>query len=278
MFRAHLKLLAALLILGIVAAAVVGMFYVWQNYLEPSFQARQEILTLEKDPPVRIDVGKREFSRAMERMKRGEVAAAHQQLSKLVKTYADSAAYSASRRILGEVNMDRLLSDMRTPGKKTYTVQSGDSLNKIASQERTTVDYIIQVNELQGITIQRGEQMIVCELDFSLNVSLANRTVTLLRKGKFFKEYTIRIVRGIRPADTKIEARAAFANDRPVQLGREGYIGSEKWLTCGKGVTFRAYTVETRDDEDLPGIFLDEADMEELYTILRSGTPVRVRN
>ena len=150
MFRAQLKLLAAFLVLGIVAATVAGMAYVWRNYLEPSFQARQEILTLEKQPPKRIDVGKREFAQAMERMRRGEVVAAHKQLSKLVKTYADSSEYSKSRRILGEVNMDRLLSNMRTPGKKTYTVQSGDSLNKIASEKNTTVDYIIQVNDLQG--------------------------------------------------------------------------------------------------------------------------------
>ncbi len=277
MFRAHLRLLAAFLVLGIVAASVVGMVYAWQNYLEPSFQARREILTLEKNPPKRIDVGKREFAQAMEKMRRGEVAAAHKQLSKLVKTYADSSAYSKSRQILGEVNMDRLLSNMRTPGKKDYKVKSGDSLNKIAAQEKTTVDYIIQVNDLQGIMLQKGDQMIVCELEFSLNVSLSGGTVTLLRKGKFFKEYTIRLVRGMRPADTKIESRAAFANDRPVSLGKPGYVGSEKWLSCGKGVTLRSYSIANRDDEDLPGIFLDEADMEELYTLLRYGTPVRVR-
>ena len=120
--------------------------------------------------------------------------------------------------------------------------------------------------------------MIVCELDFSVNISLGEHALTLLRKGKFFKEYTIRLVRGIRPTDTAIESRAAFADERLVRLGQKGYVGSEKWITCGKGVTFRAYTLASRDDEDLPGIFLDEADMEELYTVLRYGTPVRVRN
>ena len=65
MFRAHLKLIAAFLVLGIVAAAVVGMFYAWRNYLEPSRQARQEILDLEKEPPKRIDVGIGVFEEAM---------------------------------------------------------------------------------------------------------------------------------------------------------------------------------------------------------------------
>ena len=277
MFRAHLKLIAAILVLGIVAAAVVGMVYAWQNYLEPSFQARKEILDLEKDPPKRIDVGLREFGLAMERMHRGDVAGAHQQLSKLVKTYTDSAAYSKSRRILGEVNMDRLLSDMRTPGKKNYVVKSGDSLIRIASQNKTTVDYIMQVNDLQGHTLHKGDQMIVCELDFSVHVSLGDRTLTLLRNDKFFKEYPIRVVRGVRPTDTKLESRSAIVNNRAVRLGTEGYVGSEKWLSCAKRVIIGPYTPESRDDVDLRGIFLDVADVEELYTVLRYGTPVKIR-
>ncbi len=127
MFRAHLRLLAAFLVLGVVAAAVVGMFYAWSNYLEPSFQARQEIFDLEKVPPKRIDVGAIEFLEAMDQMRQGKVAAAHLQLSSLVKTYADSSAFSKSRRILGEVNMDQLLSNVRTPGKTDYVVKGGDS-------------------------------------------------------------------------------------------------------------------------------------------------------
>jgi hypothetical protein len=277
MFRAQLKLIAAFLVLGIVAAAVVGMFYAWTNYLEPSFQARQEILDLEKDPPKRIDVGAREFGEAMEQMQRGEVAAAHSQLSMLVRTYADSSAYSKSRRILGEVNMDRLLSDIRTPGKKDYLVQRGDSLNKIASDQKTTVDYVIMVNGLQGLTLQIGDQLVVCELSFSVDVSVSGMTVTLLRDKKFFKEYPIRLVRKIRPTDTKVESRSAFAGTRTVRVGKPGYVGSDKWLTCGKNINLRSYTPETRDDLELNGIFLDVADIEELYTLLRYGTPVRIR-
>lgn len=277
MLRAHLKLIAAFLVLGIVAAAVVGMIYAWTNYLEPSFKASQEIRDLEKEPPKRIDVGIREFDQAMDRMGQGEVAAAHRQLSKLVKTYSDSAAYASSRRILGEVNMDQLLSDVRTPGKIDYEVKGGDSLNRIASQQNTTVDYLIQVNDLQGINLQKGERMIVCELDFSVNVSLSDQTVVLLKDGKFFKEYPIRASRGVRPADTKLVSRSAFVGGRVVRLGKDEYIGSEKTLTCDKRISFLPFTEANRDDLELNGIFLDVADMEELYTVLRNETPVRVR-
>ena len=277
MFRAQLKLIAAFLVLGIVAAAVVGMHYAWKNFLEPSFKASREIAALERDPPIRIDVGIREFEQAMGKMKQGDVAAAHLQVSKLVKTYSDSEAYSKSRRILGEVNMDRLLSDVRTPGKVDYEVRSGDSLYKIAAQQNTTVDYIVQVNELQGITLQKGERMMLCELNFSVFVRLGEKTLILLRDGKFFKEYPIRAIRGVRSADTKLESRSAFVGNRNVRLGKEGYIGSEKSLTCGKGISLGAFTEANRDDLDLRGIFLDVADMEELYTVLRSGTAIRVR-
>ncbi|MFT4550073.1 MAG: hypothetical protein ACI8XO_004737 [Verrucomicrobiales bacterium] len=277
MFRAHLKLIAAFLVLGIVAAAVVGMYHAWTNYLEPSYQARQEILDLEKLPPKRIDVGAREFQEAMDQMQRGEVAAAHAQLSELVRTYEDSSAYSKSRRILGEVNMDRLLSNVRTPGKIDYVVKGGDSLNRIASQQKTTVDYIMFVNDLQGLTLQKGASLLVGELEFSVNVSLDDKKLTLLRDEKFFKQYPIRVSRNIRPADTKIESRTAFAKNRSVRIDQADYVGSEKWLNCGKGITLGPFTPETRDDSDLRGIFLDVADIEELYTVLRNGMPVRVR-
>ena len=236
MFRAHLRLIAAFLVLGIVGGGG-HRDVLCLAQLPPAISASPagEILALEKDPPKRIDVGARVFNEAMDLMLRGEVAAAHAQLSGLVKTYTDSEAYSKSRRILGEVNMDRLLSDVRTPGKVDYVVKSGDSLNKIAAQQKTTVDYIIMANNLQGLTLQRGDKLVVCPLDFSVNVSLSEKTVTLLQDGKFFKEYPIRVARNTREADTKLESRSAFANGRAILVGREGYVGSEKWLSCGKG-------------------------------------------
>ena len=213
----------------------------------------------------------------MDQMRQGKVAAAHAQLSALVRTYQDSSAYPKARRILGEVHMDRLLSNMRTPGKVDYLIKGGDSLNRIAAQQKTTVDYIVFVNDLQGLTLQKGASLLLKQLDFSANVSLSDKTFILLRDEKFIKEYPIRAARNIRPADTKVESKSAFAKNRSVRIGQTGYIGSEKWLTCGKGITFGPFTPETRDDQDLRGIFLDVADMEELYTLLRYGTPVRIR-
>ena len=277
MFRAHLKLVAAFLVLGIVAASVVGMVYAWRNYLEPSFQARQEILDLEKQAPKRIDVGNRVFLEAMEHMNAGDVVAAHKKLSQLVTTYDDSESYADSRRILGEINMDQLLSDVRTAGKIDYEVVSGDSLNRIASRQKTTVDYIMLVNGLSGLTLQRGDRLLVSELDFKVTVNLGDKTLRLEKDDKAFKDYPIQLARGVRPTDRKLESRSAFHDGRAVSVGRDGYIGSEKWLSCGIGVIIGPYTSETRDDEDLRGIFLDGADMEELYTLLRVGTPVRIR-
>ena len=277
MFRAYLKIVAAFIVLGIVAAAAIGMFYAWKNYLDPSLQAHQEIVDLEKEPPKRIDVGIKVFDSAMDLMKEGDVSGAHRELSSLVTSYQDSSTYGSSRRIIGEINMDQLLSDVRTPGKVDYEVKSGDSLNKIASQQKTTVDYILAVNGLRGTTLQRGDRLLVAPLEFTVHVYLAEKKLVLLQNDKFFKEYPIRVERGIRPTDKKLASRSAFADGKSVRVGRPGYVGSEKWLNFG-GVTIGTYNEENRDDEDLNGIFLDVADIEELYTILRIGTEVLIRS
>ena len=81
-----------------------------------------------------------------------------------------------------------------------------------------------------------------------------------------------------RPIGEEHRLRAEpFVGNRAVPLGKDGYIGAEKSLTCGKGINFSPFTEVNRDDFELRGIFLDIADMEELYTVLRNGTPVRVR-
>jgi len=276
MFRAHLRLIAAFLVLGIVSASAIGMVKVWQDHLHPSILARQEILEMEKKPPPRIDRGNQEFAKAMKQMAQRDIAAAHKTLSDLVMTYRDSESVPESMRILGEINMDRLLSRFRTPGKVDYEVVGGDSLIRIAGKTNTTVDYIIQVNDLKSHVLHKGDRLMVCELNFEINVSLSDKTVTLLRDGKFFKKYPIRMTRGVRAVDTKVESRAAYIGERSVRLGKEGYTSSEKWVS-GKNVTFGPYTRATAEDEDNYGIFLDVADTEELYTILRTGSVIKVR-
>jgi len=67
-----------------------------------------------------------------------------------MRYYPESAKFVEAKRILGEINLDLLISESPAPWKDKYTVKSGDpGLAAIASRHKTTVDFIMRANGAQ---------------------------------------------------------------------------------------------------------------------------------
>lgn len=306
MAKTQLKLLLFLIVLGITLGCMATAYYIYDKILQPEKAIQAEMAGMKKSDMPRIDPGAKRFDVAVEQIKQGRISEGRELLNKLVDQFPDSATCREAKRIIGEINLDELYSANHKVGKKDYIVQPGDSLALIASRQGTTMDMIIRMNGLMGITLQPGDHLTLVALDFSVVVDVSEKTVTLRRivggKEYFFKEYQavdLRLPPGMKvPApEMEIKGKSAVSDGKSVLSTDPRYIDAEKWLPgsrtgvvlrtppVAKAIPVSAPEAETKSQKSDPspvvdlievapdtGVFLDRADLEELFALVRNSS------
>lgn len=304
MAKTQLKLLLFLIVLGITLGCMATAYYIYDKILMPEKAIQAEMATMKKGDMPRIDPGAKRFEVAATQIHDGKIQEGREMLYKMLQQFPDSATCSEAKRIIGEINLDELYSINHKAGKKDYIVQPGDSLALIASKQGTNMDMIVRLNGLMGITLQPGDHLTLVPLDFSVVVDVSDKTVTLRRKvgdkEYFFKEYRatdLRLPPGLKvPApEMEIKGKSAVADGKSVLSTDPRYVDAEKWLPGSRaGVVLRTppvtKTVPTPETEvqakktsantslDIietapeTGVFLDRADLEELFALVRNGS------
>jgi lipoprotein-anchoring transpeptidase ErfK/SrfK len=131
------------------------------------------------------------FTRAQSLAAAGSLEQARDMLSEVVATATDESLKNNAVRFQGRVNTQLFLSTTSTPEKKTYVVQPGDSLDKIARLNKTTVDLMRRMNKIDGNTIYPGQKLLIPVAPFVLQVDKSARTLDLTLNGKLFKRYSV---------------------------------------------------------------------------------------
>jgi len=248
----RLKILIFVLALAFLAGTFLAAYWFIDNVAKPRLQAEAALERLEEEAASRPppDPAASSFEKAIEALEAGEIEVAQDQLARLLKVYPNSPRVPEVRRMLGEINLDRLFSRSPMPGKRDYIVKPGDSLARIERGSLTTIPFLKQLNNLSGLNLQPGERLVYQPLEFELEVDLTASTVTVRQKAAagldpaFFKEYTLtaavlppnfpkllptRIQEKIAQlGDRKLlssDARYAFATKRLVTASRPGRAG-----------------------------------------------------
>ncbi|RYG98557.1 MAG: LysM domain-containing protein, partial [Alphaproteobacteria bacterium] len=109
-----------------------------------------------------IDPGEKAFQKAHELLAMGNLEEAREKLTAIVNVFPSSSSAPVARRIVGEMNLDEVLSTAHMEGKKSHIVRRGDSFLKIAQDNKTTLDMIMHLNGMTEFkNIQPGEELIV---------------------------------------------------------------------------------------------------------------------
>lgn len=304
----RLRLVLAFFALATLAAGVVAIAYFWEKVVKPQQVVVTKIGERKKGkggPAMELpDLGRREFEAAMEMVKSGELLAARDRLLYLLKYFPESKTARESRRIIGEINLDLLLSGIPMEGKSEYVVKSGDALVSIARRNKCTVDYILRSNGQTSPVIHPGDRLTVADLDFTVVVDLGDKTVRVERQGKLFKEYPIvemNLPSSLKaPVETTVTEKVAWYGDRSVNFQQKEYLHSSKWLKSGRmGLMIRGQdrpdalpepkaksrrseknepAPATRETEAPVGILVSASDMDELFTIVRGDAPLKLMN
>jgi len=285
MAQVHIRIVAALIALSVLALTVLGAIYVYRETIEPEKEAKAEVKKLMDTKAPAVDPGKKVHEQAMDLIRRKEMDAARTKLTEVIEVYKDSGRYAAAREVLGEMNLDRLFDRKPMPGKLEYTVSNRDSLNGIAGKFRTNIAYIKRVNNMVGTIIHPGDRLVLYPLEFEVDVNLETKTLTILKDGKYFKDYPIlghHLPVAKLHKETTLGEIYGWQNDKKVRADSESFSSSPKWMQTaarkgGSGVIFCPEPPKPPEGTapSPSGIYLSREDMEELTTILRPGITIR---
>ena len=234
--------------------------------------------------------GQREYDRSLELLAMDRKDEAVEKLLFIQNLYSDSENGAEARRILGEINLDEILSIENMSNKMIYTIKPGEGYLNVANNSRTTLDCMMFLNGLLEMSpLHVGDELVVMSLNFKLVVDLAKRRIELFRPDEekkehiFVKDYPIMkldlaSLRG-KSIHSKISRKQGEVNGEVVRPALSGYRHATKVLGFKAGRHFiQMRPVPERDEEDPGrGIFLMNSDMEELSMLIRIGNEVEIK-
>ena len=237
-----------------------------------------------------FEPGQREFNRALQLIALEKLDEAREKLLFIQNLYPDSSHGPEARRILGEINLDEILSVENMTNKKVHIVAPGEGYLRIATANETTLDSIMFLNGLLDMrALHAGDELVVMPLDFKLVVDLKRERIELFHRDLekkehiFVKDYLIRKMDigklPNRAMQAKISRKLGDLNGRIFQPTHPAFRHSVKVLGFNAGNTFlQLRPVPGEEAEDTGrGIFLTSSDMEELSMLIRIGNEVEVR-
>src|ERR1041385_9139330 len=163
----------------------------------------------EVTPPPAPDISLPEFQAAAQPRQDGKLTEARDALIALIQKYPSGKHLDEARDVLGEVNVDILLSRHPSPEKTEYVVKSGDVLAKISRKLKTTPELIMRMNNLSGTMLRIGEHLLISHPDFSMVVDRKPKLIILLNHGVFFKQYHVREEKLPSKQSAKISSKVA---------------------------------------------------------------------
>jgi tetratricopeptide (TPR) repeat protein len=201
----------------------------------------------------------------------------------------DSPAREDAEFLLGDMNMIQLRSPQPGPDDIVYTIKKGDSLWKLERELKVPADLIMGINNLQPKSLTVGMQIKVPKINPSIVIDKAKRTLTLKNSGALLKKYRV----GIHRVDARVPA-GEYTIQNKLEKGMDyadpqtGAIIKAGDPTNPLGTKFlqlrRDMGIHGTNQPELVGTYTDvgwimmnDKDLEEIYALVRKGTPVSIK-
>jgi len=218
----------------------------------------------------------------------GDIKQARENLELILKR-PDSPAYEDAEFLLGDINMQILRSPEPGPNDIVYTIKKGDSIWKIERELKVPGDLIMGINNLRPNALTVGMQIKVPKINPSIVIDKAKRTLTIKNSGTFLKKYRVgihkvdsRVPAGEYSIQNKFDKGTDYADPQTGTIIKAGDpnnpLGS-KFLQLRRDMGIHGTTnpelVGTYTD--VGWIMMTEKDIEEIYPLVRKGTPVTIK-
>ena len=205
----------------------------------------------------------------------------------------DPALTASLETLLGQLNIELILSQASMPEKEEYVVKAGDSLERIARKFKTTVDLIKKSNALQHSILHPGDRLRVFKGTFSMAVSKSRNDLVVKVNDRFFKRYRVGTGKfGTTPTGTfiiadKIEQPPWWRPDgKMVPFGDKENVLGTRWMSLqatSATNAVRGYGLHGTWEPETIGrqasagcIRLANNEVEELFLLIPTGTRVAI--
>ena len=240
----------------------------------------------EVTPPPAVDISLPEFQAAVQLRQDRKLAEARDALVNFIQKYPSGKHLDEARDVLGEVNVDILLSRHPSPEKTEYVVKSGDVLAKISRKLKTTPELIMRMNNMSSTMLHIGEHLLISHPDFAMVIQRKANLVVVLNHGTFFKQYHVREAKLPPKQPAKITAKVAetmaWKGGKRVGIGSKEYLGSTRWIRLAGAAGYTLYSVPDAAHSNLDqppppvGLGMAATDVEELSSLVNNRTPVTI--
>jgi LysM repeat protein len=211
---------------------------------------------------------------------------ARESVKAFITAYPESVCIPEATAALGRMNLVLFRDTAATPANTVYTVKKGDSLAKIASVTKNNVEQIHWANQLSSINLQIGQQLLIPSLNTSAILNREKSTLIVFNHGEFFKEYPIvslTLTGGASKGEfeTKVADRVARKGETRVAFGAKDYAETVRFVLLSPGsVSIHPAPTPAADGTippNPPGIVLNLADFNDIFALLKTGTPVTIK-
>lgn len=290
-FVTILKIVALVSVLGVLGVLIVFLKDFQKDFGEPPGSSGASIQQkLEENDQIGFEAGQYEFNQALESIALGEIDEAREKLHLIENLYPESTHAPEARRILGEMNLDEILSVENMENKKIHRVSPGEGYLRIATRNETTLDAIMFLNGLTGFDdLHTGDELVVMPLDFKLVIDLRKGRVELFHRDVikkehvFAREYPIvkvnldRIRGGVHQLSISRKNGEKSGSNFPPTHSEYRHARKVLGMKLGKSVLQLRPSLEDGEPNEERGIFLKAPDMEELAMLIRVGNEVELR-
>ncbi len=189
---------------------------------------------------------------------------------------------------VGQINIELLMSPYEQPGCIWLEVQPGDTLGKIAKRAGTTIELLKAMNRMSSNNIRLGRRIKVLVEPFDLVIDKSENIATLHLGGQFFKQYDVSTgaTANTPEGSFKITDRIVHpewwhpVTKERIPYGAPGHKIGTHWL----GWDVKGFGIHGTDEPEKIGqavslgcVRMRNEEVEELYILLPSGTPVKVK-
>ncbi|TBR15008.1 L,D-transpeptidase [bacterium] len=184
-----------------------------------------------------------------------------------------------------DFNIKMLFSGIAIPNTVIYEVKSGDTLDKIAKEFKTTIELISKSNNLMDDKITPGKQLRLWNANFSILVDKSQNTLILKAADDIIKTYIVSTGAnnstpvGVFKIVNKLKDPTWFKEGAVVPSGSPQNVLGSRWL----GFNLPGYGIHgTTDPQNLGKqvtqgcVRLSNSDVSELYDIVPLGTEVTI--
>lgn len=285
------------LFLLLLAVAVFGGggYYTYQLYIHPEIELQQEKNSPAKPVPALQDPTLAEYQKCLQMEAAGDPLAARRSYSDFLDAYPDSTKAEEARYRLGAIQTALLLSPRASPDKLSYTVKSGDVLNKLAHRLKTSPELLLEINQLETVNLRVGQRIFYAEANFSVTIDRTAAKIEVLRDRNFFCQFPILgtagtarvgpVKKGAAPQlSVKVQDKPSWRDGQRLSFGEKGYREAAKWIVFQPG----GHTLFEQDAEaggaggtgapkPPSGYGLDPEAVRVLSALLRKGDTVTIR-